>query len=240
MFRFLHNIGETRYKNLKKSLHSNGLATRSHCNLKRSPAHALSLSFTEFVVRFVLNYAEQNALLLPGRVPGYSRSDIKPLPSSVSKSGIWKVYQAAATSDSMRAVGYSTFTGLWRSLLPSVILMKPTTDLCWQCQKASTAIQRSANLSEEEKSAAVLSAQEHLRIAQMERSFYTASCKDCSRSVKAHFVCNGLFVPPPPASCIRPNSNHIQVHYSFDYAQQVCPNNTTHNTVNNNNNNNKE
>ena len=64
----------------------------------------------------------------------------------------------------MRAVGYSTFTGLWRSLLPSVILMKPKTDLCWQCQKGSTVIQRSANLSEEEKSAAVLSAQEHLRI----------------------------------------------------------------------------
>ena len=42
MFRFLHNIGETRYKNLKKSLRSNGLATHTHGNLKHSPAHALS------------------------------------------------------------------------------------------------------------------------------------------------------------------------------------------------------
>ena len=66
MFRFLHTIGETRYKNLKKSLLTHGLATRSHGNLKRSPAHALSLSSTEFVVRFIMNYAEQNALLLPG------------------------------------------------------------------------------------------------------------------------------------------------------------------------------
>ena len=152
MFRFLHTIGETRYKNLK-SFQSHGLATQSHGNLKRSPAHALSLSATEFIARFLLNYAEQNALLLPGRVPGYSRSDIKLLPSSVSKRGIWKVYQEAARrDDSMRAVGYSTFTGLWRSLLPSVILMKPMTDLCWQCQKGSTVIQRSANLSDEEKS----------------------------------------------------------------------------------------
>ena len=88
MFRFLHSIGDTRYKNLKKSLCTKGLATPSHGNLKLSPAHALSLSSTEFVVRFVLNYTEQNALLLPGRVPGYSRSDIKLLPSSVSKRAI--------------------------------------------------------------------------------------------------------------------------------------------------------
>ena len=141
MFRFLHTIGETRYRNLKKSLQSHGLATRAHGNLKRSPVHALSLSSTEFVVRFLLNYSEQNALLLPGRVPGYSRSDLKLLPSSVSKRGIWKVYEEAARSDEMRAVAYSTFTRLWRSLLPSVILMRPMTDLCWQCQKGSTAIQ---------------------------------------------------------------------------------------------------
>ena len=141
MFRFLHTIGKTFYKNLK-SFRSHWLATRSHGNLKCSPANALSLSATKFVVRFLLNYTEQNVLLLPGRVPGYSRSDIKLLPSSVSKRGIWKVYQEAARrDDSMHAVGYSTFTVLWRSLLPSVILMKLMTDLCWQCQKGSTVIQ---------------------------------------------------------------------------------------------------
>ena len=222
MFRFLHNIGDTRYKNLKKSLRSHGLATRSHGNIKRSPAHALSLSATEFVIRFVMNYAEQHALLLPGRVPGYSRSDIRLLPSSVSKRGIWKVYQTVAVEGSIRAVAYSTFTLLWRSLLPSIILMKPMTDLCWQCQQASAAIQRSANLSEEEKSEAVQVAQEHLRIVQLERSVYTASCEECSRSVRAHFTTGSSFLPPGPACRMEPNSNAIKAHYSFDYAQQVC------------------
>ena len=229
MFQFIHTIGDTHYKNLKRSLQSHGLATRSHGNLKRSPAHALSLSSTEFVIIFLLNYAEQDALLLPGRVPGYSRSDIKLLPSSISKHRIWRVYQEAATSDSARVVGYSTFTHLWRSLLPSVILMKPMTDLCWQCQKTSTAIQRSSNLSEEEKSAAVLSVQEHLQVVQVERSFYTASCEECSRSVKAYFQTQASFSPPP--SChIPPNSNPIKVHCSFDYSQQVCPNDTKTNS----------
>ena len=97
------------------------------------------------------------------------------------------------------------------------------TDLCWQCQKGSTAIQRSANLSEEEKSAAVVSVQEHLRVVQVEPSFYTASCEECSRSVRAYFQNQASFSPPPPSSHIPPNSNLIKAHYSFDYAQQVCP-----------------
>ena len=166
LFHFLHGIGDTRYKNLKKSLRSNGLASRSHGNLKRSSAHALTLSSTEFMVRFVLNYAEQNPLLLPGRVPGYSRSDVKLLPSSVSKCMIWKVYQTAAENDgSMHTVACSTFNRLWRTLLPSiVIIMRPMTNLCWQCQKNSTALLRSANVYDEEKMDTVLAAHEHLRI----------------------------------------------------------------------------
>ena len=75
MFRMLHGIGERRFKNLMKSLKEDGLAPRIHGNTKRKPQHALSFSSTEYVVRFLLNYTEQNGLLLPGRVPGYSRTD---------------------------------------------------------------------------------------------------------------------------------------------------------------------
>ena len=222
VFCFLHGIGETRYKNLKKSLHSNGLASRSHGNLKRSPAHALSVSSTEFVVRFMLNYTEQNGLLLPGRVPGYSRTDVKLLPSSVSKRLIWRVYQIAAENDgSIHTVAYTTFNRLWRTLLPSIVIMRPMTDLCWQCQKNSTALLRSTNVSDEEKTDAVLAAHEHLRIVKVERSLYTSSCAECSESVRAHFVQNSVFVPPPPGCRIPAITNDIHVHYSFDYAQQV-------------------
>ena len=119
-------------------------------------------------------------------------------------------------SNSVCIVGYSTFTGLWCSLLPSVILMKPMTHLCWQCQRVSTAIQRSVNLCEEEKSAAVVATQEHLRI--VKRLFCTVTCEECSRSVQAHFQTS-----PLASGHILPNSNSIRVHYSFDYAQQVCP-----------------
>ena len=83
MFQFLHGIGIKRLKNLTKAVKENGLTPRMHGNTKRKPKHALSYTTTEFVVRFLFNYAEQNALVLPGRVPGYSRTDIQLLPSSV-------------------------------------------------------------------------------------------------------------------------------------------------------------
>ena len=85
MFRFLHTIGEKRLKNLVKSFKANGLAPCVHGNTKRLPHNTLPLSSVEYVVRFLLNFADQNCLLLPGRIPGYSRSDIKLLPSSLSK-----------------------------------------------------------------------------------------------------------------------------------------------------------
>ncbi|MCG8623584.1 MAG: hypothetical protein MJE68_16530, partial [Proteobacteria bacterium] len=50
---------------------------------------------TEYVVRLLHTCAEQHALL-PGRIPGYSCSDIQLVPSSVSKRKVWRVYHAAA------------------------------------------------------------------------------------------------------------------------------------------------
>lgn len=73
MFRMLHSIGEKRFKHLMKSLKEDGLAPRIHGNMKKKPHNALSFSSIEYVVRFLLNYTEQNGLLLSGRVPGYSR-----------------------------------------------------------------------------------------------------------------------------------------------------------------------
>ena len=152
-----------------------------------------------------------------------SRSDIKLLPSSMSKRGIWKTYHSAADEESsIHAVAYTTFCSLWRLLLPSVI-MKPMTDLCWTCHQNSTAILRATNCSDANKSITIKEAEEHLRIVQIERSFYKSTCDACRESVRAHFTVNGEFTPPVLASKITTNTNDIQVHYSFDYAQVHFP-----------------
>ena len=98
------------------------------------------------------NLLDSNAMLLPGRVPGYKDSGVKLLPSSTTKHALWELYLQAAASSSMRAVAYPTFTQLWRQLLPNVVVMKPMSDLCWVCQQNSTAIMRAVNRPEEEKS----------------------------------------------------------------------------------------
>ena len=222
MFRFLHNIGEKHLKNLITSFKDNGLRPHLHGNAKKLLHNTLSLLSTQFFVRFIFNYAEQHALLQPGRVPGYSRLDLQLLPSSDTKRAIWRVYRSAAEADgSIHPVAYSTFTYLWRKLTPSVIVMKPRSDLCWQCQQNSTAITCTANLSEANKSVAIESALEHLRIVKMERKHYKTICEECKVSVHTHFTTSGTFTPPPPCSRTSNNTRDVKVHYSFDYAQQV-------------------
>ena len=126
MFNFLHDVGSKRLKNLKRSLTEKGLTPRVHGNSKRKPSNALSYSSTEVVVRFLFSYTEQHALQLPGRIPGYSRSDIQLLPSSVSKRTVWRVYhEATEVVDTVHAVAYTTFCLLWRTLVPSIVVMKP-------------------------------------------------------------------------------------------------------------------
>ena len=70
MFRFLHRIGKKRLFNVVESVRKNGVQSRVHGNTNRFPKYTLSLASVEYVVRFLLNYSEQHALLLPGRVPG--------------------------------------------------------------------------------------------------------------------------------------------------------------------------
>ena len=64
----------------------NGLETRVHQNTKCLPAKTLTYDDIKLMYHSVsANYAEQHAILLPGRIPGYKRDDVKLLSSSNSK-----------------------------------------------------------------------------------------------------------------------------------------------------------
>lgn len=67
------------------TLPQNGLTLRTHGNMKRLPSSAFSAETVERVVKFLMNVTEDQALLLPGRVPGFKRIDVKLLPSSLTK-----------------------------------------------------------------------------------------------------------------------------------------------------------
>lgn len=85
-FGFLHGIGQKfRLAAIQKHYAENGMTVRVHKNTGRLPANALTHDQQLNIVKFLENYAEANAILLPGRIPGYKRDDLKMLPSSCSK-----------------------------------------------------------------------------------------------------------------------------------------------------------
>ena len=90
-FTFLHAIGKDRLRNVRESYLTNGLETRLHGNSKRLPHNHLGHDVITNVTKFLKNYAEENAILLPGRIPGHKRDDIKLLPSSRSKKVIPRI-----------------------------------------------------------------------------------------------------------------------------------------------------
>ena len=70
---------------IKNNFLEHGLETRVHGNSRNRPHNALSWDMVMNIVKFISNYAEQNAILLPGRIPSHKKDDIKLLPSSDSK-----------------------------------------------------------------------------------------------------------------------------------------------------------
>ena len=134
-----------------------------HGKYQRLPKHNLSLDSVQNVVAFLLNFADQHGLLLPGRIHGYSRSDIKLLPSSMSKRCIWRKYQSAAKlqESAIKSVPYTSFCQL------SFSGCNETNYLCWQCQKNRTAILRTNNNADAVKSKAYADALEHLRMVKL-------------------------------------------------------------------------
>ena len=82
-------------------------------------------------------------------------------------------------------------------------------DLCATCHQNSTLILRAANTPEEVKSDTLKKAEEHLYLAQLERSFYKTTCKECEKSILEHFTNGDSFQPPPLALPIQETSRRI-------------------------------
>ena len=142
------------------------------------------------------------------------------------------MYKVCCDQVNSRVLVYTTFCSYWRQLLPQIVVTKPRTDLCWQCQQNSTMIVKATNKPAEEKSKvqvtfsmfnvtliffkAIKSAEEHIGLVQKEREYYRECLKISTTNLKAFFP-----VVPSPGCCLPANSIDTTIHYSFDMAQQV-------------------
>ena len=150
-FVFLHTMSIARLKSIKQHWLENGLCPRGRP--KVLPHNTTKLSDIKNAVRYILQYAEDHTILLPGRIPRNKRDDLQLLPSSITKREVWHLYHSAtSTGADTKAVGYSLFCALWRKLTPQVIVTRPMTDLCCVCQRNSNLIVRAQNRPVEEKS----------------------------------------------------------------------------------------
>ena len=64
-------------------------------------------------------------------------------------------------------------------------------------------------------------AQEHLRLATQERSYYRSAIEASKQVLRNTFTVDGSLQVPPVGSCLPPLSHEIEMHFSLDMAQQV-------------------
>ena len=205
-FLFLHAISDKRYRNLYKHWEESGITSRIHKNQGKSPHNVTPLETVEAVITFITNLAAAVALPLPGRLPNFKNERVVLLPTDMSKMEVYRRYCQASREDSAQPVQKSTFFDLWNKQLPYIGVIKPATDLCWECQQNVSLVQKSTNLSEEEKSSRLQTAQKHLELARKQREHYNTECDECSTQWNERDLSQQY---------------DGAMHYSFDYAQQV-------------------
>lgn len=79
---------------LKKWAHDNGVSPVDYkAGGRRYNTRSYTAEDVTAVVNFLVNFAEENAVFLPGRVPGYKSAEVKLLPSSMTKAEVWRTYK---------------------------------------------------------------------------------------------------------------------------------------------------
>ena len=164
MFLHMYGISKSRFQRLLEHYQNYGISVRVHRNSKRLPHNTLPRAIAEDVKNFLSNYAEENAVLLHGRIPGFKNEDIVLLSSSETKMYVWNCFKSACEVASKRVVSYTKFIELWKQFHPNLVMGKPMTDLCFTCQQNTSKLLRA------EKSECVRTQQYHLNSVQTERT----------------------------------------------------------------------
>lgn len=136
---------------MKKAYVKNGLQPIQHGNRFRLPSHAFTTHDLNSITSFLTNYAEDNGILLPGRIPGFKRSDLVLLPTSNTKKSIWQCYVKSCGTLTFLLASYRSFCRVWQKHMPHIVITTPKSDLCWTCQQNSMNITAAANKTEQEK-----------------------------------------------------------------------------------------
>lgn len=190
------------------------LQPRVHGSSHSNPARCATFESVTRIKSFIHNYAEQNSLVLPGQVSSYSNPDLFLLPSSDTKEKIYHDYSEACKQDSVSPLSLDYFRKSWRTFLPNIVIQKPLTDLCSECQHNFRLLGTLRNLDKTAMLTLLQTSTRHLNEVKKERECYQNDVSECKKFLHGKSLVSELTV--------RKALTYIgKIHYSFDYAQQI-------------------
>ena len=125
MFLNPYGISKSRFQRLLDYDENHGISLRIHSNNKSLPHNALTIAIDEDVKNFLSNFVDENAALLPGRIPGFKNEDIQLLSLNETKVHLWKCFTRACEESNKQPVCYTKFTDFWKQFFPNVVMAKP-------------------------------------------------------------------------------------------------------------------
>ena len=93
----------------------------------------LKLEQVEAIIKFILNFAAENCILLRGRIAGVGEVSRRQAAANLYSKGFdtsGGCIERDSRAPDHGVVAQSTFRKLWRNILPYVVSAKPATDLC--------------------------------------------------------------------------------------------------------------
>jgi len=160
-FCYINYVSRNTLSKLTQHYKENGVVPRL-MSYKGRNNKSIKFEEAQSIVDFLKSVARIHALALPGRVPGtvsinfrffavicieysshmklvyflgFAKTDVQVLPSDLTVKSLYLDY-----SDSCRAAGktvrsLTSFRRVWKAVLPTIIISRPTSDLCWTCQQ---------------------------------------------------------------------------------------------------------
>lgn len=135
---------------------------------------------------FKNNIADIHSPALPGRVPGFKKTDIKVLLSDLSLQSIYDSYATSCSTSGEACRSIRSFRKIWKAVLPTIIISKPSTDLCWTCQQHNYNYSSLMNHGEEKKAQLIEAQRKHLEAASNAREYMNQCINLARKSLWIH------------------------------------------------------
>lgn len=166
VFQFVNSVGERRLKNVKALFVKEGVQEKIHGTAWSTPRLKYSSQDRQDAVMFIRNFAQNNGLVLPGRLPNYRlHTNLLILPSRMTKKFVYKKYLKMKPKQPLHK---RTFYTTWLAFCSNVVIQRPRTDLCTICQHAVTSMGKLAGLPDAEKRTRIENSLRHLTVVDHE------------------------------------------------------------------------